>query len=155
MLNTVFLFEVMLAVQKGHEEWLQPFLILMCAATVSDRLNGVLGMLDPLRIECPKRPYELERYEVDMGSLQELWQVMATAAAHVLRKGKTSLFFIPGLGEIDKVEQLLSAKGVAEGDFFILHADFAADVIEEAKKGRQKNSCRALHQSSRHGDDHT
>ena len=86
-----FLFELMLAVQRRHEEWPEPFLILMCAATVSDRLDGALGMLDPLRIQLPKRPYELERYEVDVGSLQELWQAMATAAAHLLRKGKTSL----------------------------------------------------------------
>ena len=87
-----FLFEVMLAVQKRHEEWPEPFLILMCAATVSDRLDGALETLHPLRIECPKRRYEMERYELDVGSLQELWQVMATAAAHLLRKGKTSLF---------------------------------------------------------------
>ena len=91
-LECSFLFEVMLAVQKRHEEWLQPFLILMCAATVSDRLDGALETLHPLRIECPK----WERYEVDVGSLQELWQVMATAAAHLLRKGKTSLFFFTG-----------------------------------------------------------
>ena len=70
----------------------------MCAATVSDRLDGALETLHPLRIECPKRPYELERYEVDVGSLQELWQAMATAAAHLLRKGKTSLVFFTRIG---------------------------------------------------------
>ena len=87
-----------MAVLKRHEEWPEPFLILMCAATVSDRLDGALETLHPLRIECPKRPYELERYEVDVGSLQELWQAMATAAAHWLRKeGKTSLFFCTGI----------------------------------------------------------
>ena len=53
-------------------------------------------------------------------------------------KGPDVIVFLPGLGEIDKVEQLLSAKGVAEGDIFILHADLAANVIQEAKTRREK-----------------
>ena len=58
-------------------------------------------------------------------------------------KGEDVICFLPGLGEIDKVEQPLSARGVAKGDIFILHADLAANVIEEAKKGREK-SCVVL-----------
>ena len=79
------LFEVMQAVQKRHEEWQRPFLILMCTAMVSDRLDGTLKLLSPLRVECPRRPYEVERYEVGVGSLREMWQAMATAAANLLR----------------------------------------------------------------------
>jgi hypothetical protein len=112
-----FIFEVMLEIQARHEKKGWPFPIFMCTATMSDRLADTVDQMHPTRIECPKRPFPLERYQVDMESLSALYDAMATCAAKLFLSDKTVLVFLPGQAEISSLQELLASKGAGSKIF--------------------------------------
>ena len=71
-----FIFELMLKTQKMRLSQSRFFPILMCTATMSARLSETMQTLNPLIIACTKRPYLLERYEVEIETLDEMYKTM-------------------------------------------------------------------------------
>jgi hypothetical protein len=106
-----FLFEVMRKIQAQRASRGYRFFILMCTATMSDRLTEAMDLLCPSKIECPKRPYPLERYQVEMDSLPAMYEAMAKCAIALLRSGRTVLVFLPGQDEIGSVKERITSAG--------------------------------------------
>jgi HrpA-like RNA helicase len=112
-----FMFEVMQKIQSQRpENW--PFIILMCTASMSERLTEAVALLGPSKIECLKRPYPLERYMVKVNSLTAMYEAMASGATDLLRSGRTVLVFLPGQVEITSVQELLTGKGAGSKIIF-------------------------------------
>ena len=105
-----FIFEVMCKIQAQRPTCL-PFFILMCTATMSERLTRAVDMLGPSKIECPRRPYPLERYQVEMESFPAMYEAIAKCAVAILRSRRTVLVFLPGQDEIASVQALLTSAG--------------------------------------------
>ena len=103
-----FIFEVMRQKQQRGGK----FKILMCTATMSARLSETMRELQPHMIECFKRPYVLERYQVDIDTLEEMYITLAACAQELLKSKRTGLIFLPGEGEIQKVTNMLINLGV-------------------------------------------
>ena len=108
------------------------FKILMCTATMSERLSGTMGELRPHMIECSKRPHVLERCQVDIDTLQEMYIKLAACAKELLNSKHTCLIFLPGEGEITKVTNMLNDLGVATEKIFPLFADLDHQKIKAA-----------------------
>jgi HrpA-like RNA helicase len=108
-----FMFEVMrkIQVQWAPQSW--HFFILMCKATMSDRLTEAMDLLCPSKVEFPKRPYPLERYQVEMESLPvpAMCDAMAKCVIALLRSGRTVLVFLPGQDEIGSVNERITSAG--------------------------------------------
>jgi HrpA-like RNA helicase len=101
----------MLEIQARNELKGWPFPTLMCTATMSDRLADAVDQMHPTRIECPKRLFLSERYQVEMESLTALYDAMATCAAELLFSHKTVLVFLPGQAEISSLQDHLASEG--------------------------------------------
>ena len=108
------------------------FKILMCTATMSERLSNSLAELNPHMIQCSKRPYVLERYVKAFDTLDIMYKKVAESGQELVNTGRTGLIFLPGEAEITKVTDMLISLGVATEKIFPLFSDLDPKRIKAA-----------------------
>ena len=127
-----FIFELMQENQRRRMSENRMFPIFMCTATMSDRLSETMRKLRPDIIECPKRPYLLERYQVEIDTFDAMYKTMAACAKELLESGRTGLMFLPGEKETEKMKTILINLGVAADVIFPLFGDLDPQAIKDA-----------------------
>ena len=126
------IFQVLLAVKQRWLDRGYKFYILMCTATLSDRVRATLMERDPTIITYFRRPYPLQRFHADVDTLPEVYEAIAACAAHWYRTEESVLAFLPGLSEIQMVQRLLTSNSVLAADIFELYAEMEYRLIRAA-----------------------
>ena len=123
-----FVFQVMQQKQQRGGK----FKILMCTATMSERLSISLAELNPHMIQCSKRPYVLERYVKAFDTLDTMYKKVAESGQELVNTGRTGLIFLPGEGEINRVTDMLLDLKVTQDKIFPLYSDLDPKRIKAA-----------------------
>ena len=105
------------------------------SATFSSAMKRYLAHREAVWIECFERPYAVERYVAAVTSTAEMYSFVLHLSMSLLRRGLTSLVFLPGKGEISSVLEGLVGAGV-DAEFVVpFHADLDDAQLDTAKRG--------------------
>ena len=100
------LWEVALVTQRKRD-----FLIVGASATFTPALIARLDEAGVTWIQCPERPYPVEKFEVEVPTSTDVYVAVQHLCMGVLRKSKTVLVFLPGKTEIESVKTMLVQAG--------------------------------------------
>ena len=101
---------------------------------IQDNSQNILSQRRASWIECFERPYSVERYFVAVSSVEEMYSLLTYLLQALLRKGLTSLVFLPGKAEITWVMETLVSSGIENKCVVPFHADLDELQLETAKK---------------------
>jgi HrpA-like RNA helicase len=71
---------------------------------------------------------------VHVDTKAELWLALVSIVASLLRRGITTLVFLPGKAEIQQVREALKKEGIGDAILDDLHAELEDSVIERVKQ---------------------
>ena len=125
-----------------------PLRLVAGSATMSDRMREIFSRLDPRSVVCHTRPFPVQRYVVEVDTMEMLWQTIPFIVANLFRRHITTLVFLPGKTEIANVREALVAMQVpaiyvGSGIHAIedLHAELEPNVIERVKRPQARPRC--------------
>ena len=105
------------------------------SASFSSAMKKYLARREAVWIECFERPSAVERYVAAVTSTAGMYSFVLHLSMSLLRRGLTSLVFLPGKGEISFVLEGLVGAGVDAELVVPFHADLDAAQLDTAKRG--------------------
>ena len=125
--------------RNRSDEW--PLKLVAGSATLSDRMREIFRRLDPQSVVCHTRPFPVQRYVVEVDTMQMLWQTIPFIVANLFRRDITTLVFLPGKAEIENVREVLQGMLIPSDAICVLHGELDHSVIERVKKKQCYTRC--------------